>query len=287
MCNRNTLHGIHQNNFRRATNTVATALALASISATALAADCINGLNAFDCTVPAGATSVKIEAWGAGGGGGYNNVYPYGKGGGGGGSYCGATFTVTPGTPLTVYVGSGGSTGSDGESSWVGGAGITGMEANGGYAGYDQQSPERISYGGEGGDTSACTAPGATKYTGGNGAAGYTTDMGGGGGGSATATSAGGSGSASTGGIGEGDGGVGVMPGDPGQFSAPGNLPGGGGGGGDSDFSSAGGADGQIIMTFSSAPPPTASIPTLGQYGLIGLSMLMALAGLARSRRPR
>ena len=42
----------------------------------------------------------------------------------------------------------------------------------------------------------------------------------------------------------------------------------------------------EIVINIGLAPPPiAASIPTLGEYALIGLSSLLAMFGLARMRR--
>ena len=83
-----------------------TLIAACCLSAPAWAADCASDGNpvtvpAGTCTVPARATSVTIEAWGGGGGGGVMT-------GGGGGAYCKRSYTITPGTDLTVIVGTGG-----------------------------------------------------------------------------------------------------------------------------------------------------------------------------------
>ena len=60
--------------------------------------------------VPAGVTSVTIEAWGAEGGTGYGTVPPIA---GGRGGYVVATIAVTPGETLFVYVGGQGQAGAD------------------------------------------------------------------------------------------------------------------------------------------------------------------------------
>ncbi|MDF1485603.1 IPTL-CTERM sorting domain-containing protein [Ramlibacter sp. H39-3-26] len=252
--------------------------ASALLSVSAFAADCINGVNpAGVCTVPAGAGSVTIEAWGGGGGGGGgDNVTLFGGGGGGGGSYCKATFAVAPGTPLTVAVGFGApgglvlASGAVGMPSSVTGAGVVGMVANAGSGGITGGA------GGAGGDATACTAAGAVKWLGGNGAFGVLTN-GGGGGGSATAVTAGGNGVGTLGGAGEGLGG---------NVTMPGLAPGGGGGGGNFFTDGSAGAAGQVKMTFVAAPVAAATpVPTVSAGGLVGLSALLAIFGMARARR--
>jgi hypothetical protein len=63
-------------------------------------------------TVPAGATNLFIETWGAGGSGGTAGSAtvqcPKKAGGGGGGAYARATLNISPGTVLNVLVGAGG-----------------------------------------------------------------------------------------------------------------------------------------------------------------------------------
>lgn len=59
--------------------------------------------------VPAGVTSVIVEAWGAGGSaGGWDNVYGGGSQGGGGGAYSRSLLTVSPGNSYNYSVGTGG-----------------------------------------------------------------------------------------------------------------------------------------------------------------------------------
>ena len=92
-------------------------LALTSIywvigTSSAWAADCVSGVYTASttCTVPAGVTSMTIEAWGGGGGGGGGAFGPSG-GGGGGGSYCQGTYTVAAGNALQIRVGAAGAAG--------------------------------------------------------------------------------------------------------------------------------------------------------------------------------
>lgn len=92
-------------------------------------------------TPPSGVTSVRyLVVGGGGGGGGITNVNAAGAGGGGAGGYrSGNSLSVTPGSPLSVVVGAGGSPG-------VGGV------ANGGQGG-DSQLGTLIAAGGGGGAT--------------------------------------------------------------------------------------------------------------------------------------
>ena len=56
-------------------------------------------------TVPAGVSSITVEAWGAGGGGSNITSTDRRGGGGGGGAYASSTVTVTPGNSYGVYSG--------------------------------------------------------------------------------------------------------------------------------------------------------------------------------------
>ena len=67
--------------------------------------------------VPAGVTSITVEAWGGGGGGGGRaNSGAGGAGGGGGGAYARGTIPVTPGQSYSVTVGAGGPGGAAGDN---------------------------------------------------------------------------------------------------------------------------------------------------------------------------
>lgn len=153
--------------------------------------------------VPAGVTSVQVEAWGGGGaGGGVNAAANRGGGGGAGGSFTRNTsVTVTPGASITVTVGAGGTGsagaagGSGGTSTFgsaipvsaVGGAGgslgnnttpyaagaptTTGITLNGGAgsAGNSSLNNSGAGGGGAGNSTSGGAASGVTGGTGGTG----------------------------------------------------------------------------------------------------------------------
>ena len=128
-------------------------------------------------TVPAGVTSITAELVGAGGNGGFN-----GGGGGGGGGYARGTFTVSPGTTISIVVGDGGSE----LGTIMGGFGIL---AGAGLNGTTVPNPN-IGGGGAGG----AGLGGSVNRTGGTGGGGYYTYFGGGGGGAAGYTANGGNG---------------------------------------------------------------------------------------------
>lgn len=203
------------------------------------------GTGHFD--VPAGVTSLTIEAWGGGGGGGstgFTNTAP----GGGGGGYSRRVSTVTPGQIVYYQVGVGGTgttnIGGTGGTSWINTVsnavptGTDGCRANGGNFGFQA--------GGTGGGGTV----GTTNFTGGtsgNGAA----SLGGGGGGGAGSGANGGAGTA--GGGSGGAAGAGGSPdggsGGAGDGGINGIQPGGGGGG--SWFASGGnGGAGQVKFTW-------------------------------------
>lgn len=81
-------------------------------------------------TVPAGVTSITVEAWGAGGGGGSHT-------GGGGGGYISANFSVKANNAVSVAVGAGGR--AEGEKSTVS---INGISIYGGGGGKASESFE-------------------------------------------------------------------------------------------------------------------------------------------------
>ena len=227
--------------------------------------------------VPAGVTSVTVQAWGGGGGGGKaagtgNNA----GGGGGGGGYARGIFAVTPGATNAVTVGSAGATATAGGDSWFGSTAT--VFAQGGAAGGDSAA-------GAGGNANIGNA---ATYAGGSGGVGASggkpaTRRGGGGGGSATAAAVGGDGTAGgsntggAGGVGEGNGGAGTQGAVNGN---PGQAPGGGGGGGGNGAVGGAGAAGRVVVAYTlpgvgagttNAPPhlatgwtlPTGSVLTI------------------------
>ena len=97
-------------------------------------------------TVPAGITSITVEAWGAGGGGGgtLSQLLPYSNpraGGGGGGAYSQVQLTVAPGDVINLQVGFAGIGGNSNNDGTAGGAssadilGSTVISADGGQGG--------------------------------------------------------------------------------------------------------------------------------------------------------
>jgi MSHA biogenesis protein MshQ len=223
-------------------------LLLALLLPLRLAAQTVQTFNASGSwTVPAGVTSVTVEAWGGGGGGASNGNQ--GGGGGGGGAYAGATVPVVPGTTYGITVGLGGASGVAGGASQFD-TGTVVRAAGGSAASGDT--------GGAGGTTAASI--GTTKYAGGSGGAGQrgggSTRGGGGGGGSAATSANGGAGNAGSSGLGGSGGsgtGAGGAGGNDGSNGQNGSVPGGGGGGTGRNASTAGaGANGRVTLTYVS-----------------------------------
>jgi len=142
-------------------------------------------------SVPTGTTQVRIDCWGAGGGGGSAGSVNMQCGGGGGGAYASGVVNVAGMSTISVYVGTGGGAGVNGENSYYG----TSVVAAGGTGGTNGNTTA-----GAGGLATNCT--GTTKYNGGSGAAGYTSfnRYSGGGGGAAGSSGAGSNASTYTGG---------------------------------------------------------------------------------------
>lgn len=229
--------------------------------------------------VPAGVTSIQVEAWGAGGsGGGYSQQIPYNNAssyGGGGGAYSRSLLSVTPGTNINLTVGVGGpavpSTANCCDFGVNGGTTSFGpnlVVAEGGFGGLSSAYPSCCGYGymtgtfGLGGRSTG--GIGDVKFSGGTGGFGSNLSPNpGGGGGSSAGTSANGNNGAnsfaspatcpgcSIGGggapVGGGSGGFGAQ-----SFAGGGGgFPGGGGGGVGSINNSGAGANGQIRITYS------------------------------------
>ncbi len=244
----------------------------------AWAADCVVGINAAGtCTVPAGATTAVFEVWGGGGGGGSKDAnsigLPSNGVGGGGGSYCKVTSQVTPGSTLTVRVGTGGTAGVPSAGDWmrpgtsstggglsaVTGVGVSGVTANGGGGGGGSTIWSDYDFGrGQPGRGATAVSGGAGGDGGNNGP--YKSAPGGGGGAGATGGAGGRGGAGINGGQGSdggpwdgvfigpgiagGDGGDGSDGGDGGPGGA-GTVPGAGGAGGTAGFGGSGGTGGE------------------------------------------
>jgi subtilisin-like proprotein convertase family protein len=229
--------------------------------------------------VPAGVTTVQVEAWGGGGaGGGTNSGSNRGGGGGAGGSFTRNTsVSVTPGASITVTVGTGGVgvTGAAGPSggtstfgssipvSAVGGAG--GNLANG-TTPYAAGAPATIGVTLNGGAGSSGNSGSSTSGAGGGGAGNST------GGGNASGTTGG---SGGTGSVTGGSGAAGLSSGSADGNDATGLAAGGGGarGSGTNFFSRAGGngGNGRIIVTWT--------CPTYSLTGTSGVSPICTAPG--------
>jgi hypothetical protein len=149
-------------------------------------------------SIPAGCTSLVVEAWGGGGGGSVN--FQGGAGGdGGGGGYATATYTVQAGQAFTIQVGGGGAAGGSNASN----ANFPGL---GGYGGGGAGAAQGA---GGGGRTVVSGPNGIRVIAGGGGGGGFDSHAGAGGGqnGDSGAGGRGGNGSAGgAGGVGSGSG---------------------------------------------------------------------------------
>jgi hypothetical protein len=196
--------------------------------------------------VPAGVTSIKIEAWGGGGAGGSasnSNANANARGGGGaGGSYATTTITVIPGDIISYIVGAGAtglSTYSTGSVASVGGfssAKVNGaddvVKALGGLGGACVANT--ASSGNNNGNGGAVTSGniGSTSFYGGSG--GNAANSGSGGGGGSAGTASNGNNGTLLGGVavfGGGAGGNGSNANNAATAGAAGGSPGGGGAG--------------------------------------------------------
>ncbi len=242
-------------------------------------------------TVPAGVTSIYVEAWGAGGAGGsaVGNATPQYRavaGGGGGGAFVSGTIVVTPGQVInyTVAPNTGENTTSGilngGNSTFgtvtaPGGFGGVSVNASGGnIGGAGGAGGTGTKNGGNGGSSVSYSGGTSGRSAGGGGGAGTTADGGNGGdyntGGSNTA----GSGGASNG----GNGGNGV---DNGTKGSTGSVVGGGGSGAfaaaSASFRNGGaGARGEIRITYTPLPIKISSFEIVKQSGKSVLTLITA-----------
>lgn len=260
--------------------------------------------------VPAGVTSIQVEAWGAGGsGGGYSQQIPYNNAssyGGGGGAYSRSLLSVTPGANINLTVGVGGpavpSTANCCDFGVNGGTTSFGpnlVVAEGGFGGLSSAYPVCCGYGymtgtfGLGGRSTS--GIGDIKFSGGTGGFGSNISPNpGGGGGSSAGTNANGNNGANSfpspttcGGCSIGGGGAPVGGGS-GGFGAQsfagggGGFPGGGGGGVGSINNSGAGANGQIRITYS-APSLTGTSDWDGDNAPFKFSKLVITQGDANA----
>jgi hypothetical protein len=190
--------------------------------------------------VPAGVTSLTIQAWGAGGGGGRNSSSAGGNGGGGG--YAKEVATVTPGNSLSILVGSGGSKAAGNLRGGNGGgySSVTNsttatllVKAGGGGGGGGARGGATGGDGGAGGGTSGIAGSAGSGASSGGGGNPGTSGTFGTGGTAGTGGAAGASGAANAGGNAAGNGGTCASAGS----GTGGNGGSGGGGSGGSDTS--------------------------------------------------
>lgn len=205
-------------------------------------------------TVPAGVTSITVEAWGGGGKGGSRTAGSNGYGGGGGGAYARKLVTVIPGNTYTVNVGAGATTTAPGGDSYF--DTVTNIMAKGGSS-----VPDNTSTGAAGGlGLVVGGSVGDIAFAGGAGANGVAGSRGGGGGAAAGTANIGATATNQNGAVGTNGGGNGgngrttqgsaVNAGGAGGATTPG-----GGGGGALRTSSGSptggtGARGQVIVTY-------------------------------------
>ena len=110
-------------------------------------------------TVPAGVTSLAVEAWGTGGGGGGGaGVFCGGGGGAGAGGFVKGVVAVTPGEALDAVVGTGGAGGNGGPA---GGDGTPGGAGGDTGLGPHGSPPAIVAQGGGGGGAGTTSAPGS------------------------------------------------------------------------------------------------------------------------------
>jgi hypothetical protein len=190
-------------------------------------------------TVPAGVTSLTVEAWGGGGRGGSKTSGNSTYGGGGGGAYAKKVLTVISGSSHTVTVGAGSSTTSAGGDSWF--SNNTSILAKGGNS-----VPNNTSTGATGGSSAASI--GDVVLYGGNGASGATN---GGGGGSSAGTVLNGVHATNQNGAIAPSGGGNGGNGSSGGATITGSFPGGGGGGGKNTDDGANGGAGKVTITWT------------------------------------
>ncbi|WP_298151813.1 choice-of-anchor D domain-containing protein [Flavobacterium sp.] len=239
-------------------------------------------------TVPAGVTSIQVEAWGGGGAGGAATGNPSAGGGGSGGAYAKNTaVAVVPGTVYTVTVGTGGigalTAGANGGSSWFGST--TTLLAVGGNGGARSTTNSNTAAG--------ATAPvtgnvgGTVNFYGGNGGTGVAAGVSAGGGGGSAGTASNGNAAITV------TGGIAVTGGSAGANGSAGSGDGasatgvGAGGAGaraatTTDRNGGSGADGKVIITYA-CPTYSLTATSIGSSICAGGTATVNLTGSATS----
>ena len=200
----------------------------------------------YTYTVPAGVTSIKLEAWGGGGAGGSAKNATTNKdargGGGAGGSYAAKIIAVSPGDVISYTVGAGGTPPATGFAANAVGDGATSLAtiggsnvviALGGPGGKSVVQSGTGNVNGLGGVAPATGNTGNSFFYGGNGGTAAPGGTGGGGGSAGTASN-GNAGELLVGGVavtGGGAGGNGSNTNNAATTGSAGSIPGGGGGG--------------------------------------------------------
>ena len=110
-------------------------------------------------TVPAGVTTITVEAWGSGGDGGVASGILKFCGGGGGGAYVRSVINVNPGEVYNLFVGDNGSSISKEHNSWFSSESVLLAQA-GESVGYN------VEFGASGGSAGACDATSPNPSTG-------------------------------------------------------------------------------------------------------------------------
>ena len=248
----------------------------------------------YSYTVPAGVTSIKLEAWGGGGAGGSAKNATAGKdargGGGAGGSYAAKIITVSPGDVISYTVGTGGTSPATGFAANAVGDGATSLAtiggsnvviALGGPGGKSVVQSGTGNVNGLGGVAPATGNTGNSFFYGGNGGTAASGGTGGGGGSAGTASN-GNIGSGGTSGFaggaavtGGGAGGAGSNTNNTAVAGTAGSIPGGGGGG----ASARGTYIGEAFGGNGGAGKVVISYPIISKTG--SFSSLSTVAGVA------
>ncbi|RKR10105.1 hypothetical protein C8C83_1776 [Flavobacterium sp. 90] len=235
-------------------------------------------------SVPAGVTSLNVQAWGGGGSGGGASGAPLllgrGAAGGGGGAYASNTLLVTPGATLNVVVASQ-TSGTNGAGVAGGNSTITGFESSilaAGGSGGDANNAGGSPTGGIGGTIAA--SAGSIKFAGANGGNGNSWNLLG----LLLSSGAGGAGAGSGGAGGTAVSGL-ILSNAPGNAGSP---PGGAGSGainsalGTSQIGGAGAA-GRVVIAYSCSNFSLTSTTATSICASAGITSLVTLTGSVAS----